>query len=65
MSNEERNHLLKEVEEIRTTLETLRPGMYGQQVTLGADSEAARTRLARLRKELARDMERLHEQNSY
>jgi hypothetical protein len=65
MSNEERNHLWKEVEEIRTTLETLRPDTYEQPRSLDVDSESRRAKLATLRKELARDMERLHAENSY
>jgi hypothetical protein len=65
MSNEERNHLWKEVEEIRTTLETLRPDRYEQLRSLDVDSESRRAKLATLRKELARDMERLHAENSY
>jgi hypothetical protein len=65
MANEERDHLLKEIDEIRTRIETLRPGMYEQQIELGAESELRRSKLTRLRKELARDMELLHADHSY
>jgi len=65
MANEERDHLLKEIEEIRTTIETLRPGMYEQQIELGTESELRRSKLTSLRKELARDMELLHADHSY
>jgi hypothetical protein len=65
MANEERDQLLKEIEEIRTTIEILRPGMYEQQTKLGAEFELRRSKLTRLRKKLARDMELLHAKNSY
>ncbi|MBS1804407.1 MAG: hypothetical protein JST28_13655 [Acidobacteria bacterium] len=57
MSNEERTHLLHEIEEIRETLERLQPEVYSQEAT-GAESR--RPLLIALRKDLARDMDQLH-----
>ena len=58
MSQEDRAHLLSEIEEIRTTIEELEPEVY-QQEARGV--ETSRSRLLALRKHLARDMEQLHE----
>jgi hypothetical protein len=58
MSQEDRAHLLSEIEEIRTTIEELEPEVYKQEA---AGSESSRRRLLELRKDLARDMEQLHE----
>jgi len=60
MSHEERVNLLREIEEIRSTIEKLQPGVYQQEVSLGRGSDCTRAQLAALRKELARDMEQLH-----
>jgi hypothetical protein len=57
MSHDERTHLLKEIEEIRTTIERLQPEVYHQEAS-GAESR--RPLLVALRKDLARDMEQLH-----
>ena len=55
MSNQEREHLLEEIDEIRTNIQKLEPEVY----ELGLETSHAQ--LTSLRKELARDMERLHE----
>jgi hypothetical protein len=54
MPKEERDQLMQEVEELRTTIEKLHPVMCSQQ------AEGSRVLLSKLRKALARDMERLH-----
>ena len=58
MSRDERENLLSEIEEIRSSIERLEPQVHEQEV-YGAES--SRNRLKALRKELARDMEQLHE----
>jgi len=58
MSHEERNTLLGEIEEIRSTIERLQPEVQQQEVH---GCESSREQLKALRKELARDMEQLHE----
>jgi|KBSMisStaDraftv2_1062788.scaffolds.fasta_scaffold02569_8 SMC interacting uncharacterized protein involved in chromosome segregation len=60
MSHEERVKLLREIEEIRSTIEELQPEVHQQERSLGRGSDWTRTQLAALRKELARDMEQLH-----
>jgi predicted nucleic acid-binding Zn-ribbon protein len=60
MSHEERNSLLNEIEEIRTTIEKLQPEVHQQETMFGRGSVSSRAQLATLRKELARDMEQLH-----
>jgi predicted nucleic acid-binding Zn-ribbon protein len=64
MANKERDHLLKEIEEIRSSIQTLQPELYEQQRRLGVESESRRAELKSLRKELAHDMELLHDENS-
>jgi hypothetical protein len=54
MPREERDQLMQEVEELRTTIEKLHPVACAQQ------ADGSRVLIAQLRKELARDMERLH-----
>ena len=56
MPKEEREHLLREVEDIRLTIEKLQPVMREQ------SAESGRAVLTKLRKVLARDMELLHTQ---
>ena len=58
MSHEDRNHLLIEIEEIRAMIERLQPEVYAQEA---AGSESNRAQLVALRKDLARDVEQLHE----
>lgn len=60
MSHEERTNLLNEIEEIRTSIERLQPGLHQQETRFGQESESSRAQLKALRKELARDMEQLH-----
>lgn len=60
MENNERDHLLKEIEAIRTDIERLQPEVYKQQARLDAEVESSQSRLKTLRKELARDMDLLH-----
>lgn len=59
MPKEERDHLLQEIEQIRTTIENLQPYAYSE-LTLAETPESSRARLSSLRKALARDMELLH-----
>ena len=59
MPKEVRDHLLKEIEEIRTIIDNLQPQSYGE-LTLRDASDSSRARLATLRKVLAHDMELLH-----
>ena len=59
MPKEERDHLLQEIEEIRTIIDNLQPQTYGE-LTLRDADESSRARLSTLRKALARDMELLH-----
>ena len=57
MSHEERNNLLSEIEEIRSTIERLQPDALEKEMH---GAESGRAQLKALRKELARDMEQLH-----
>ncbi len=59
MPKEVRDHLLKEIEEIRNIIDNLQPQTYGE-LTFRDASDNSRARLATLRKVLARDMELLH-----
>ena len=62
MSHEERTELISEIEEIRTTIERLEPQVHRQEMLfLSSGFESSRAHLTALRKELARDMELLHE----
>ena len=58
MSGDERENLLSEIEEIRSSLERLEPKVHEQEVQ---GTESSRSRLKVLRKQLARDIEQLHE----
>jgi hypothetical protein len=55
MPKEEREQLMREVEELRSDIESLQPAARAQ------EAESSRALLSTLRKALARDMERLHE----
>jgi len=61
MSHRERANLLNEIEEIRTTIEKLEPEVHRQEQCSGFEVQNSRAKLAALRKELAHDMEQLHE----
>jgi hypothetical protein len=60
MSYEERNSLLNEIEEIKTTIETLQPVVQEQETRFGEEPDNRRSQFIALRKHLARDMELLH-----
>ena len=55
MPKEEREQLMREVEELRSDIESLQPAARAQ------EAESSRALLSTLRTALARDMERLHE----
>ena len=55
MPKEEREQLMREVEELRTSIEKLQP------VARADKAEGSRVMLSEFRKALARDMERIHE----
>jgi len=61
MSHEERSSLLDEIENIRTMIEKLEPEIHRQKKPSWYEFENSRARLVALRKQLARDMEQLHE----
>ena len=61
MTNEERDDLLNEIEQIRTSIERLEPEIHDQEARFASAVENSRATLIALRKDLARDMERLHE----
>lgn len=60
MPKDERDQLLKEIEQIRTTIEQLQPELREREMSVRPGVEAGRANLISLRKALAHDMELLH-----
>jgi hypothetical protein len=62
MSQGDRNTLLNEIEELRSSIDKLQPETYAPEID-GQDN--SRKQLKALRKELACEMEQLHESPRY
>jgi hypothetical protein len=64
MSYGERDNLLSEISEIRKNIERLQSEVNEHVSGRGPGNDSSRAKLTELRKDLARDMEQLHRQNS-